>query len=551
MSDGIDKYFETNTENVLLGIPHGSGLQACLNDLLDTNSPDLPWIASLSNAANRRVINCLDRGYNEAVLMHEACGGGYIGINAFTYLSLKNDIKASIKSFVNKLPSEFNAIHCRYTDYQSDLDMLLQQLNDLSMDGIPIYFATDNRELLRRVQSLKSTVQTLNFCSTFSGDNQPIHNSKHSSQRVVVEELLAELSILALAKKYMYPLLTNPTDPCIPKSGFSILAENLRHITKDKLLGFFTETTSVDEEKMVSNDNDALVSGLSYSALHVPDDFSLCISMPTFRRINEFTRLMQQISREITRLPESVQSCVIIRILENPSEFTDRKRAIAKAFNFGSALMRFDSHLSNIGGDANIAIAYSLDRNTGYNWVIGDDEQIVEGALIAIVQYLVANRRCGLLILHDPSNPPSSALLEQQKWKDYKEFARYASHVEPFQLISHSLISLNIVRCGIFDFNIAKFEADVVAKRVGLLGSYAHLIAIITCLCKKDGQEVHFLSTGTVNCSNRSPHEEVTFSWSDVRWLWRHYMYWLCYYLGLDYEAISAHKSMDIVYNRV
>ena len=533
-------------------MPPDDDLINSMADLLDCSSPNLPWKTSITSSSNRRILTCLDRGFSEDVLIYEACGGGRIGLNALSYLTLKDNLKIAVNAFHQKLPEEFNAIHCRHSDYKSDLDMLTRQLYELSLDRLPIYFATDNRDLLSHIKTMNFGVPILNFCTTHADANQPIHLSKHASNRPVVEELLAELSVLALAKQFVCPLLINPTDPNIPKSGFSILAENLRQITsKDHLRLYFmakepiTQQTHSDdinhiESKPVAKD----VKGCC------PAEVNLCISIPTFRRIAEFSRLLHQISKEIRNLCTELQECVLIRILENPSEFTDDKRDLVKTIDLGYASSSFSTHDHNIGGELNVAHAYNYHADGCYNWVIGDDEQIIEGALFSILQYLNTNKGCGLLLLHDPSSPPCSAILAQNSWDNYQEFAKWVSQVEPFQLIQHSLISLNIVKNGVFNFDVARFEHDNIVKRAGHAGSYSHLISIITGLCTNSGLQVHVLQTAAVSFANRSPHEEVAFTWSDVRWLWRHYLYWLCYFLGIDYELMSAHRSMDIVFGR-
>lgn len=274
------------------------------------------------------------------------------------------------------------------------------------------------------------------------------------------------------------------------------------------------------------------------------------ISIPTFRRVQEFARLLQQLSREICGLPLEWQACVEIVILENPSEFTPDKQCIAEKVDFGRASVDLIIHSQNIGGDVNISLAYGRTCGADYNWVIGDDEQIITGALSSILAYLEQNGECGLLLLYDSSSPPSSALLAQKSWDNYPHFAAWVSDVDPFQLIAHSLISLNIVKSGVYDVDTAKFQYGTIAKRAGLVGSYAHLIAIVSGLCAQPDLQVHILPTAAVDCSQRSPHEEVVFGWADVRWLWRHYLYWLSYFLGIDYDRISDHHSMDIVFGR-
>ena len=552
LADGIENYFETSVDNILLGMPLNPDLSNCMADLIDYSSHPFPWKKPATNSYNRRKITSLDRGYSEGILIYEACGGGYVGKNAFSYLTLNNEMKIFIRNFHKDLPSEFNAIHCRHSDYRSNLDMLFQQLNELSSDEIPIYFATDNKDILRKILLMNFGVPILNFCTTHNDSNQPIHLSKLASSRLVIKELLAELSVLTLAKQFVSPLLTNPTDPNIPKSGFSILAEQLRlNTNKEGLRSYFTSGDPASEPKPSEESMNAEIQSV---ALDPKSCFSpkvnLCISIPTYRRITEFERLLQQISAEVSSLPRDMQTCLMIRILENPSEFTDRKHAILDAIDLGHASKSFASHSHNIGGEANVAIAYNHSGDNGYNWVIGDDEQIIEGVLPLILQYLSNNKECGLLLLHDPSNPPCEAVLDKNLWSNYQEFARWISQVEPFQLISHSLISLNIVKNGIYEYDVAKFECDVIAKRAGLIGTYSHLIAIVTGLCKNDSLQVHVLPNGAVDYSNRAPHEEIAFTWSDVRWLWKHYLYWLCYFLGLDYEFISAHQSMDIVHGR-
>lgn len=246
-ADGIQEYFTSSQPGIQLGMPVDAQLSQALGDIIDSSSSLLPWKEPLSTSSSRRLLASLDRGYHDRILLYEAFGGGYFGVNALNLLTLRDDVKKSIGKYLGRLPVDFNAIHCRYSDYKSDLMMLDEQFRQLSADKIPIYFATDSANLLRRFQSKDYGVPILNFCTTYSGNSEPIHHSKIARTRAAVEELLAELAILTLAKKFNCPLLSNPSDPLVLKSGFSILAENLRKVDKSLLFSYFVASSALTD----------------------------------------------------------------------------------------------------------------------------------------------------------------------------------------------------------------------------------------------------------------------------------------------------------------
>lgn len=239
-ADGIQNYFESLSDSIQLGVSLDDELCESLLDILDSRSSSLSWNAPFATTANRRLIRSLDRGFSDKILLYEGFGGGEIAHNVLSYLRLKNKVKIFISNFLSKLPSKFNAVHCRHTDYRSDLEMLDKQLFSLGAEGLPIYLATDNAALLEHVKSKDYGAMVINMCTTFANAGAPMHHSIGAGTPVVVNELLAELSVLVFSNQFKCPRIVNPSNPLIAKSGLSLLVENLRKIDRSSLLSYFT-----------------------------------------------------------------------------------------------------------------------------------------------------------------------------------------------------------------------------------------------------------------------------------------------------------------------
>lgn len=279
----------------------------------------------------------------------------------------------------------------------------------------------------------------------------------------------------------------------------------------------------------------------------------LGIYIPTFKRYDQFSRLLNQLSREVELLSESDQGRVQIAIFENPSEDSNSKEYVVRQAVFGEARVSWVLNKNNIGGDANIEQAYSAGRSCEYCWVIGDDEQLLPGALSNIIDYLDRNPACGLLLLRDTTYSISDKILDQRRFKNYCDFVSEVCALQPHLIIAHTLISANVVRGDLYDIIQSQKERKIFSPRAGLSYSFAHSVGFLSGLSCREDLSVDLLVSPVIDTSKRAPPEwgsdtSGLSEWESMKRLYRHHLYWISHEFGLDIEKIRSHSSMKNIF---
>jgi hypothetical protein len=282
-------------------------------------------------------------------------------------------------------------------------------------------------------------------------------------------------------------------------------------------------------------------------------NFTLGIAIPTYKRVEYFSRLMYQISQEILSLSVDVQAQIVIRIFENPSELSIKKKIIANELNFGKAFFEWRINEENIGGDANIEQAYIANQDCIFNWVLGDDEQLIYPCLAHIYDYLKNNHICGLLLLRDTTYVVSKKILDKNSWTNYEMFVKFVSNVQPHIILAHTLISGNIVRSGVYCNSEGLRERLIYAPRAGLPFSFAHMKAILTGLSSQEHLSVNLFPIPCLNTADRvedlDDYSAQMNRWESMKILYRHHLYWISSEFGIDLEAIRQHPSLAGIFH--
>ena len=232
-ADGIEHYFYSN--DITLGVSEKGEYYSHISQSLNLSFNQLPWQA---NPSHLKQSTSLSRGWHEPVLLYSGCGGGNIGINSFKYLSILPEIKSYISAKMALLPARYEAVHCRYTDYKSDLGQLWQIMDSIST-ATSIYLATDSSSVLADARK-RYPDRILNYSRSLSSSMQPIHHSGLALAEETVYDMFLDLGILSLAQATHCTRLVNPTIESIPYSGFCILAQSLKNLPRDQLSKIFT-----------------------------------------------------------------------------------------------------------------------------------------------------------------------------------------------------------------------------------------------------------------------------------------------------------------------
>ena len=280
------------------------------------------------------------------------------------------------------------------------------------------------------------------------------------------------------------------------------------------------------------------------------NDYLLCISIPTYKRLAVFKRLMKQLSREVCSLNEHKQRLIAISIFDNPSDFTPAKKSLIYSLSFGSASMAWTENKVNIGGEANVEQCCLANDQCSYTWVIGDDEQLIPGSVENIILHLSANPDCGLLVLRDPNYSIHNSIIKKGRWSNCHEFMKHLSLLQPHFIIAHTLITCNIFKTNIFLENTSKLERLVFSPRAGLPTSFPHMMGFLAGLSLRNDLSIDLLLTAAIDTSSRAASEEIQ-ELSDpdmMERLYRHYLYWIGHEFGIDINTLKLHPSMKNIF---
>jgi hypothetical protein len=199
------------------------------------------WSSEISNWADSETNSSLtydfDRLYDEQILLHHACGGGQISLNALSKLELQDDLIYSLAQRINAIGQPYSAIHIRNTDYKSDYKPALHNLKRFIKS--PIFIATDDRKCREYCVDLFGEGKVKFFSNLPEEGGIPLHGDiLHDSIFQRNKEAILDLMTLALSNDYFkISLIANKHHTTY--SGFSILAENLKNspVTIRKMLG--------------------------------------------------------------------------------------------------------------------------------------------------------------------------------------------------------------------------------------------------------------------------------------------------------------------------
>jgi hypothetical protein len=278
----------------------------------------------------------------------------------------------------------------------------------------------------------------------------------------------------------------------------------------------------------------------------------LGIAIPTYRRAECFKRLINQIMFQAEGLSSCDRGSLLVKIYENPSDDTALKKKYFKKRALEDIPCYIFQNSHNIGGDRNILQAYKeTSKDCVFTWVIGDDEQLREGALQVVLDTLKAAPDLGLLLVGDGQYKLHNNFSVVNYWHSYYEFAKYSVEVQPHLLIAHTLISSNIARSSLINFELMHDQLAVKNMRYNLSHSFAHMKGIVGGLSSfKTGEApVVLLRTPVLDTTGREVMEKPI-SGDDLSRLYLFYYLWLVVEFGISFRRCIFYPGMDFLLPR-
>lgn len=164
----------------------------------------------------------------EMVLLHNACGGGQLGEHFLNWFTLVDEVREIVTGRVKALPRPYIGIHVRNTDYKTSFKPVIDGIHAKNSNQIPIYLATDSREVLDYAESIQ--MRHLNFSHV-----PRVEVSLHTSDKIprfdAIIDQLADLFILACADQLHLSKMQQGS-----YSGYSILAAQAQRLLRSKKL---------------------------------------------------------------------------------------------------------------------------------------------------------------------------------------------------------------------------------------------------------------------------------------------------------------------------
>ena len=273
-------YFHTsddvflNTKSLINKLDNLTIFPPCVNGQLDKYHAY--YDRTLANFAERttsqRISFRFDSDYEEQLLVHHACGGGILGVQALSWLQLNDVITAELIRRMSVIKSPYCAIHIRNTDYRSDYVHYLNSWKPqlAAWDCTNLFVATDNIECVEYCRNLFSSFKVFSF-SWLPKIAYPLHHYTDPSRRFgITADAIVDLLMLALSEH----LALIPIAPANPQamtvqisevpiylSGFSLLAHSLnlrRDILHHLVPDVFAKINWVGNQSSQSSISDCL-----------------------------------------------------------------------------------------------------------------------------------------------------------------------------------------------------------------------------------------------------------------------------------------------------
>jgi hypothetical protein len=185
----------------------------------------------IETATKQAVVTDFTRDHEEELLVHHS-NGRQKGRNAFVALEklhLQPHLLSKLEARSKVLGEKYSAIHIRHTDYQTDFKAKVKALKPKISSNV--FLATDNRDVLMSCKTLLGNVQIYSFTELPQDAGVPLHHRREiSGARQRNEDAILDLFTLVKAESYyFFPRQTNSIAFRPSYSGFSVLADRLRH----------------------------------------------------------------------------------------------------------------------------------------------------------------------------------------------------------------------------------------------------------------------------------------------------------------------------------
>ena len=221
--------------NVEMGIPPGFGsvveslsvLPAGLTNGLLTDKPRWRGGKFVCGESDEAITFDFSRDHEEDLLVHHQAGGGVASHRAITRFQVSRQNVELILGRMPQLPQDYDSLHIRATDYQTDYLAFLLRLARKKTD-LPLVVCSDSNEVLDSAKNVVPRRPIITFDDHPIDGSLPLHrdstNYSDSLLKEAGQRLLAEMLTLTGARTFHYgPVFVRSGTEPTRFSGFSRL----------------------------------------------------------------------------------------------------------------------------------------------------------------------------------------------------------------------------------------------------------------------------------------------------------------------------------------
>lgn len=171
-----------------------------------------------------RVSFDFEKNYDEDLLVFEQCGGGTKSIDLLSKLKLSSELRGKFTEFI--ISENYESIHVRNTDYQTDYKKLFESLREPLKNKLVLICSDD----LEVIESAKIILNESTIISKTSNDfvekgiplHSPYQKLTKEQEKLLAENSIIDLLLLANSSKINYSNLSGYSFNKL--SGFTKLA---------------------------------------------------------------------------------------------------------------------------------------------------------------------------------------------------------------------------------------------------------------------------------------------------------------------------------------
>lgn len=141
--------------------------------------------------------------YDEDLLIHEQCGGGF-GLPALSYFRFKTSVRKEINNRLRHLPKNYMAVHVRNSDVTSDYKLFFHSIKHI-IEGKNLLICTDGFDVLTYARTFFDNANIISVYDIPFTNGESLHSNPLVTDWNVNIGCLTDLMALGMASVIILP----------------------------------------------------------------------------------------------------------------------------------------------------------------------------------------------------------------------------------------------------------------------------------------------------------------------------------------------------------